>query len=103
MYTLVTGRRKTLQDLLTAGRRIFTLKRMFNVINGISRRDDTLPERFLKEPLSEGGAKGQVVELEPMLDEYYSYMGWDKDGIPTIETLKELGILPIVEKYMNNK
>jgi len=53
--------------------------------------------------LSEGGAKGQVVELEPMLDEYYSYMGWDKDGIPTIETLKELGILPIVERYMNSK
>ena len=103
MYAMVTGIRKSLQDMLTAGKRIFTLKRMFNVINGISRKDDTLPERFLKEPLNEGGAKGLVVELEPMLNEYYKFMGWDDNGIPTRETLKDLKILDIVEPYLNGR
>ena len=98
LYSIVTGRRKNLQQLLTAGKRIFTLKRIFNVANGIRRKDDTLPERFLKEPLKEGGAKGQVVELEPMLKEYYEFMGWDENGIPKKEVLKELGIYDLAKK-----
>jgi aldehyde:ferredoxin oxidoreductase len=40
-----------------------------------------------------GSAGGQVVDLEPMLDEYYRIMGWTEDGIPTPERLKALGIL----------
>jgi aldehyde:ferredoxin oxidoreductase len=39
-----------------------------------------------------GPADGQVVELQPMLDEYYSIMGWDAKGIPTPERLRELGL-----------
>ncbi len=100
LYSLITGRKKNLDQLLEAGRRIYNLQRMFNVANGITRKDDTLPERFLKEPLKEGGAKGQVVELEPMLDEYYEYMGWDSNGIPRREVLEELGILKLVERFL---
>ncbi len=65
---------------------------MFNVANGIRRKDDTLPKRFLTEPLKEGGSRGQVVELEPMLKEYYEFMGWDDDGIPRKEVVDELGL-----------
>ena len=39
-----------------------------------------------------GSAGGQVVDLEPMLDEYYRIMGWDAKGVPTPERLKELEI-----------
>ena len=98
LYSMVTGRRRNVQQLLQVGKRIFTLKRVFNVANGVRRKDDTLPERFLKEPLKEGGAKGQVVELEPMLKEYYEFMGWDEDGVPKKEVFQELGILELAKK-----
>jgi aldehyde:ferredoxin oxidoreductase len=39
-----------------------------------------------------GGPKGQVCRLEDMLPEYYELRGWDKDGIPTADKLKELGL-----------
>jgi len=95
-YSMVTRITKRVPDLLIDGERIFNLKRMFNVRAGISRKDDTLPERFLSEPLKEGGAKGQVVELDGMLEEYYEHRGWDKNSVPRKETLGRLGLLGIV-------
>jgi aldehyde:ferredoxin oxidoreductase len=69
-------------SLMRIGERISTLRRLFNVREGFSRKDDTLPRRFVEEPLPEGPAKGQVVNLDLMLDEYYALRGWDKNGIP---------------------
>ncbi len=74
------------------GERINTLCRLFNVREGFDRKQDTLPARNLSQPLSEGPAKGQVVELEMMLDDYYARMGWDKNGIPTLQRMRELGL-----------
>jgi len=96
-YTLTTGRAKKLPELVETGTRIFNLQRMFNVACGISKKDDTLPQRLLKEPLNEGACKGQVVKLEPMLEEYYQYRGWDEKGNPKKETLEKLGLLEIVK------
>ena len=98
LYAYVTGIRKTIPELLKIGKRIFTLKRLFNIANGVSKKDDTLPRRFLSEPLNEGGCKGQVVELELMLKEYYEYMGWNEDGIPKKEVIEELGLVEYVKK-----
>jgi aldehyde:ferredoxin oxidoreductase len=42
--------------------------------------------------MPDGAAKGQVVELEPMLKEYYDIRGLDEDGKPKAEKLKELGL-----------
>jgi len=97
-YTLVTGRAKKLPELVEAGARIFNLQRMFNIACGVSRKDDTLPQRLLEEPLNEGACKGQVVKLEPMLEEYYRYRGWDEKGNPKKETLEKLGLLEIVKQ-----
>jgi len=58
---------------------------------GFDGKDDTLPKRLLEEPMPEGPAKGQVVELEKMKEEYYKLRGW-VNGIPTPEKLKELEI-----------
>jgi len=74
------------------GARVITLTRVFNAREGFTKKDDTLPPRFLKEPMSEGPAKGMVVHLEPMLRAYYDLRGWDQDGIPTKETLKKFGL-----------
>jgi aldehyde:ferredoxin oxidoreductase len=79
-------------DLELLGERISTLARLFNVREGFFRAADTLPARNLAQPLLVGSAGGQVVDLEPMLDEYYRIMGWTANGVPTPERLKELGI-----------
>jgi aldehyde:ferredoxin oxidoreductase len=75
-----------------AGERIATLARLFNTREGLTRKEDTLPARNLSEHMPSGPAKGQVVELDPMLDEYYALVGWDKNGVPTAEQLTKLGL-----------
>jgi len=80
--------------------RIVNLERAYIVREGVRRKDDTLPPRFLNEPLPEGCGEstGSVVELKPMLDEYYTSRGWNLEtGIPEKEKLLELGLADIVE------
>ncbi len=75
--------------------RVVNLERLFLVRQGLRRQDDRLPARFLKEPLGpdSGPSAGSVVELEPMLDEYYGARRWDQQtGIPTLSKLRELGL-----------
>jgi aldehyde:ferredoxin oxidoreductase len=82
-----------------AGERIFNLARSFNVREGLRRKDDTLPVRLLEDPLPDGPAAGLTVNLEPLLDAYYGYRGWDKKtGIPTTEKLHELGLDFVINK-----
>jgi aldehyde:ferredoxin oxidoreductase len=92
LYNAATGESLTLEEWNRAGERIWNLERMFNLRAGLGRQDDTLPPRMLQEPLSGGAVQGQVVELEPMLDEYYRVRGWDEEGRPLPETLARLGL-----------
>ncbi len=80
--------------LMEIGERIICLERCFNIREGFSRKDDTLPKRMLTEPLLKAGpAENQVVvDLEKLLDEYYEAAGYTKEGLPTVEKLKELGL-----------
>lgn len=87
----VTGWNWSTEDFLRTGDRIYTLERMYINREGFGRKDDTLPERLLKTPISEGPCKGMVVRLDEMLDDYYAVRGW-KDGKPTKKKLKELGL-----------
>jgi len=87
----VTGWNWSVDDFNKTGERIYNIERMFINREGFSRKDDTLPERLLKEPMPEGPAKGHVVELDQMLDEYYLLRGWE-DGRPTAEKIEELGL-----------
>ena len=59
---------------------------------GFSRKDDTLPERILMQPLPDGPAMGMVCRLDAMLPGYYRCRGWDENGRPTPEKLRELGL-----------
>lgn len=74
------------------GERIFTLERLFNLKAGMTAKDDSLPKRFLNEPMPDGPSKGQVFEQEQVLPEYYQLRGWDENGIPGSAKLKELNI-----------
>jgi len=88
-----TGMRMPASEVRRAGSRIVNIERMFNVREGIRRRDDTLPRRFREETLPEGPSRGTIFEQEPMLDEYYAERGWDqRTSIPTRETLESLGL-----------
>ena len=91
LLTAVTGWNLTEQEILKIGERIYNLERVILNKYGFDGKDDTLPKRLLEEPMPEGPAKGQVVELERMKEEYYKLRGW-VNGIPTTEKLKELEI-----------
>ena len=98
----VTGLTYTTDEVLQVGERINNLARAFNVREGFTRADDTLPERLLTEPLKGGASKGHFIsrdELNMMLDEYYDARGWDiESGSPTKEKLTELGIGYVAEE-----
>lgn len=83
----------TLQEFLETGDRIWTLERAFNAREGLGRKDDTLPERLLKEPAREGPARGKVHPLKKMLDIYYEVRGLDSEGHPKSEKMKALGLI----------
>jgi len=91
MISAGTGIELSGRDLLKVGERIYNLERLFNIREGITGKDDTLPPRFFK-PLPEGNSRNRVVHLDEMLKEYYKLRGWDKDGKPTKDTLKKLDL-----------
>jgi aldehyde:ferredoxin oxidoreductase len=76
------------------GERIVCLERVFNVREGFGRHDDSLPLRMLNEPLQDAGpATGQRMRnLQGLLDEYYEAVGYNLQGIPSQQKLRELGL-----------
>lgn len=93
-----TGFHFTKEEIFKIGERIVNLERAFLIREGIRRRDDYLPSRFLKEPLPKGNSKGSIFEMEPMLNEYYAERGWDKRGIPKKATLEKLDLIEVEEQ-----
>jgi aldehyde:ferredoxin oxidoreductase len=80
-------------ELNEAGERVMCKERLFNMREGLTRKDDALPDRLLKEPKPDGPTKGAVVPLEELKDRFYAAMGYDMTtGNPSAEVLKRLGI-----------
>jgi aldehyde:ferredoxin oxidoreductase len=98
ILTAISGVQFTVDDLMKAGERIWNLERMYNLREGFTRQDDTLPERLLNEAVSEGPSAGFTVKLEPMLREYYQFRGWDQNGVPTTEKLSELDLEHLLDE-----
>jgi len=90
--SMITGWDMTSEELLLAGERIFTLKRLYNAALGMDRKQDTLPERILRQPRGTGGSADTLPDLEKQLDEYFHFRGWTENGIPSDETLEKLGL-----------
>ena len=89
-YREAVGSDESDADILLKGERVWNLEKRFNIAAGVEK--DTLPPRLLREHLPEGPAKGKVNELHTMLEEYYQVRGWDGEGVPTEEKLKELSL-----------
>ena len=85
LYSMITEKKITKDDLVKTGERINNLCRWFNIREGMTRNDDYLPNRFMVEPLKKGQYDGNVVKkenFETMLNEYYKLRKWDKNGNP---------------------
>jgi aldehyde:ferredoxin oxidoreductase len=100
----VTGWEFGAEEFRKTGERIYNLERAFNVREGLTRADDTLPKRLLEDPLPEGPAEGHVNNLEIFLEPYYEFRGWDKvTGKPTPEKLRELGLEDVIDQIYGGK
>jgi aldehyde:ferredoxin oxidoreductase len=83
----------TSEDLKEAAIRIMCHERLFNMREGITEKDDTLPDRLLKEPKPDGPTKGSLVPLKELKEEFYKAMGYDlATGNPTDALLAKLEI-----------
>jgi aldehyde:ferredoxin oxidoreductase len=80
------------EELMTIGDRIFTLKRVFNVKAGVSKADDSLPQRIATLDRNERHRAVPRQAFEQMRDEYYQLRGWNPDGHPTVACLEALGL-----------
>jgi aldehyde:ferredoxin oxidoreductase len=99
-----TGQDFSMERLNQISERILNLIRAFWVREyneKWSRNLDVPPRRWFKEPLTEGPMKGSVLNLEKyntMLDAYYETRGWNKNGVPKIETLEKLGLADVTSQ-----
>ncbi len=92
-----TGLELSPLDIWNAAERAYTIERLFNLREGLTRKDDWLPHQYFDEPTKLGipGVRGRVIDREKfsqMIDEYYQYHGWDENGVPYPETLRQLSI-----------
>jgi aldehyde:ferredoxin oxidoreductase len=96
-YKALTGRQLTALMETEIGNRVWTLTRLYNLREGITREDDSPSYRHRFDPLPSGVAEGctsfeSEEDLEACLDAYYRFRGWDSNGIPTEETISHLGL-----------
>jgi aldehyde:ferredoxin oxidoreductase len=100
LINATTGWNFEYADIDLIGERAHTIKKAFNIREGWTRKDDTLPWRWMHEPMKEGASAGYVVteeELEYLKDIYYEAKGWTKDGLIPKEKLIELGMEDVAE------
>ncbi|GHT79350.1 aldehyde ferredoxin oxidoreductase [Actinomycetota bacterium] len=87
----VTGFKIKTGDFITMGARCYNLERMFNLREGLTTVDDSLPARLTQAPQDPTDPK-TVVPLNKMLKSYYRQRGWDKNGVPKRRTLRRLKV-----------
>jgi aldehyde:ferredoxin oxidoreductase len=88
--TLITGTKFSSGHLQEIGARIFNLERMYNLREGLTGADDTLPDRILHEPTFAHLESGHP--LDELLPRYYKKRGWSADGVPSARTLARLQV-----------
>ena len=92
-----TGIELSPQEIWEIADRAYTIERLFNIREGLTREGDWLQDRYFDEPTPSGldlvrGRKLDREKFTKMIDEYYEQHGWDENGVPTTETLKGLGL-----------
>ncbi|MBW1667689.1 MAG: aldehyde ferredoxin oxidoreductase family protein [Deltaproteobacteria bacterium] len=102
----VTGMNYTWKDLRKCGTRIYNVERAMQARYGLRRKDDFPPVRFFEEPVPSGPLKGAILDrkkFDKLLSAYYRHRGWNEEGIPLEETLKDLGLEDISRDLKKRK
>jgi aldehyde:ferredoxin oxidoreductase len=104
LYSVITGRKKTWQELLKISEKIWHLTRAFSAreIQGFGRHLDLPPARLYEEPIADGPNQGHVLaedDIHKLLSWYYLARGWDENGIPSRETLLQAGLSDVVQDF----
>ena len=93
----VTGLEMTADELDRIGLNIMGVERLLNGRFGVTRRDDTLPDRWFDERITVGAYAGERIdrrEFEGMLSRFYEISNLSPDGLPRDEWRAELeGVL----------
>jgi len=88
----ITGWETSSYEVMAFGERRIHLTKVFNVREGLTAAEDTLPERFFTDPITVGRWENysiDKVKFQEMIQTYYSMMGWDQSGVPRYTTLIE--------------
>jgi aldehyde:ferredoxin oxidoreductase len=91
----VTGWDVTGNELRKTAERIVTAKKLFNIREGWTAAEDTLPSRLLTEPLKDGAAPGAKLtadRLQEMVGAYYHMRGWDAEGRVSSVAIRSLSL-----------
>lgn len=106
MLSAFTGEEYSVKDLMLLGERIWNMSRLFNCSQGLARKDDYLPKKISENPIQYGPIAGRCINIsmqDTMLNEYYVCRGWDSNGIPSQERVKNLGLSSISQKIQENR
>ena len=100
-FNAVTGWNLNVDEVLTTGARIQTLRQCFNLREGIMPADIKLPDRMVGlPPQKEGPVAGVTIDVDNLAREYRQAMGWDPDsGQPQQSTLDKLGLTQLVSAH----
>ena len=100
MLTQATGLQTSTEDIMKASERIFNLTRIYNMHEGLTRREDSVPARCFVDQVPSGPTKGISLNPEQFnqaLEKFYELSGWDKEtGTPLSSKLRELGLDELV-------
>ncbi len=91
LFNAITGWDYTVQELIEAGERGFTVQRLLNIRDGYDGQTDVLPRKMFKSAKT-GFRAGKAIPFEQLMKDYYEIRGWDTEGVPTPDTLKRLQI-----------
>jgi aldehyde:ferredoxin oxidoreductase len=97
----VTGWDLDVEEVLTTGARIQTVRHCFNIREGIQASDVKLPQRMLgRPPQEEGPLSGVTIDVDSLAREYRQAMGWDpENGKPDDATIEKLGLHALIKTY----
>lgn len=91
----VTGFSLTPEELDHVGLNVMGVERLINHRLGVTRKDDTLPDRWFDEPNRHGAYKGERIdraEFDALLSRFYRISNLTDDGIPVDSWRRELEV-----------
>ena len=104
----VTGWNTSAYEIMRFGERRLHLMRVYNLREGLTAAEDTLPARFFEEPIRMPGARwdGKHLDQEAFMaaiKTYYRMLGWDDAGRPRYETLLDHHLEWVIQEGFTEK